>query len=137
MDFEDLLGNGGFGEFDQAGEMGEQNNYNSDQFMFGMNSQEMSDMKALKDSVIFLIDCHQSMHIQNPHNGADQQSNIEQILRAALSFVKTKIITNENDKVGIVLYGCGNSDNALEQGTKNQKYNEFQKHSCDADFGHP
>ena len=52
-----------------------------------------------------LIDCHQSMHESNPHNGAEQTSNIEQVLRAALSFIKTKIISNENDKIAIVLYG--------------------------------
>lgn len=28
------------------------------------------------------------------------------MLRAAHSFVKTKIISNENDKVGIILFGC-------------------------------
>lgn len=75
--------------------------------MFGMNSQEIEEWRTQKDSVIFLVDCHKSMHQLNPHNGADQQSNIEQILRAAHSFVKTKIISNENDKVGIILYGCG------------------------------
>jgi len=27
-------------------------------------------------------------------------------LRASLSFIKTKIITNENDHIAIILYGC-------------------------------
>lgn len=35
------------------------------------------------------------------------------MLRAALSFIKTKIITNENDKVGIVLFGCKDGTNSL------------------------
>ena len=30
-------------------------------------------------------------------------------MRATLSFIKTKIISNENDKVGIVLYGVSQS----------------------------
>lgn len=30
-----------------------------------------------------------------------------------MSFIKTKIITNENDKVGIVLYGCKEGTNSL------------------------
>jgi len=27
--------------------------------------------------------------------------------------MKTKIITNDNDKIGIVLYGCSKTDNSL------------------------
>ena len=81
--------------------------------MFGLNTQEIEEMRSQKDSVIFLIDCHKGMQQHNPHNGADQQSNISQVLRAALSFIKTKIITNENDKVGIVLYGCKEGTNSL------------------------
>ena len=34
-------------------------------------------------------------------------------MRAALSFIKTKIVTNENDKVGIVLFGCRDGTNSL------------------------
>lgn len=45
------------------------------------------------------------MHEKNPHNGKDHSSNIEMILKAALSFMKTKIITSDNDRIGIVLYG--------------------------------
>lgn len=56
------------------------------------------------------------MHQSNPHNGPDQQSNLEQVLRATLSFIKTKIITNENDKIGIVLFGCdkNQTENSLK-----------------------
>lgn len=56
---------------------------------------------------MFLIDCHKTMHEENPHNGGD--SNLTQILKACLSFMKTKIITSDDDKVGIVLYGCKHS----------------------------
>jgi len=38
-----------------------------------------------------------------------------------LSFVKTKIITNENDKVGVILYGC---DRQYTQANGNQAANE-------------
>ena len=38
---------------------------------------------------------------------------MECVLRAALSFMKTKIITNDNDKIGIVLYGCARTVNSL------------------------
>lgn len=121
MDFDDLLGDGGFGEAD--GGFGGEDAQANDLFMFGLNSQEIEDMKSQKDSVIFLIDCHKSMHQRNPHNGQDQDSNLQQVLKAALSFVKTKIITNENDKIGIVLYGCGSSEN---QKVKNQNSLNFK-----------
>ena len=121
MDFDDLLGDGGFGEAD--GGMGGEDAPNNDLFMFGLNTQEIEDMKTQKDSVIFLIDCHKSMHQRNPHNGQSQDSNLKQVLKAALSFVKTKIITNENDKIGIVLFGCGTSEN---QRVKNQNSLNFK-----------
>lgn len=35
------------------------------------------------------------------------------MLKAALSFMKNKIITNDNDKIGIVLYGCTKTQNSL------------------------
>ena len=53
------------------------------------------------------------MQLDNPHNGSDQQSNIEQIIRATLNFAKTKIITNENDKISIVLWGCHQNGGAV------------------------
>ena len=72
MDFADLLGDGGFGEYDPEGEQaGDQ-----ELQMFGLNTQEIEEMRSQKDSVIFLIDCHKAMQQENPHNGADEQSNI-------------------------------------------------------------
>ena len=41
MDFVDLLGDGGFGEFDENGEANEGAHENPDQFMFGMNADEI------------------------------------------------------------------------------------------------
>jgi len=38
---------------------------------------------------------------------------VQQILSACLSFMKTKIISNDNDKIGIVLYGCKLSNNSM------------------------
>lgn len=72
----------------------------------------------MKDSVIFLIDCHRSMYAQNMFNGrqaedCDSTSSIDCVLRAALSFMKTKIITSDNDKIGVVLFGCAKTDNSL------------------------
>ena len=79
----------------------------------------------MKDSVIFLIDCHKSMYAQNAFNGkpssefneiadgSSSTSNVDSVLRAALSFMKTKIITSDNDKIGIVLFGCAKTENSL------------------------
>ena len=88
----------------------------------GMEQGEVDEaFRDQKDSVIFLIDCHKSMHLDNVNNGGptttltgeENLSNVDQILQAALSFMKTKIITNDNDKIGIVLYGVGEANNSL------------------------
>jgi hypothetical protein len=60
MNFADLLGDGGFGELDENG--GDGQGSPNDLMMFGMNTQEIEEMRSHKDSVIFLIDCHKSMH---------------------------------------------------------------------------
>ena len=41
----------------------------------------------------------------NQHNGDTKECNAAQVLRAALSFIKTKIITAESDRLAIILYG--------------------------------
>lgn len=106
MDFEDA--------FEKGGEGGEEGGLISqDMFMFGIDEKEARDMQQKKDSVVFLIDCHKSMHEKNPHNGEGQPSNLEQVLKACLSFMKTKVITSDNDKIGVVLYGCRDANNAL------------------------
>jgi hypothetical protein len=69
MDFEDLIEEGGDGE---DGEVAQ----NQDMFMFGMDPKEVEEMKQNRDSVVFLIDCHRSMHERNPHNGDGHPSNV-------------------------------------------------------------
>ena len=105
MDFDEIMEDGG-GNSD--GEDARDN------FLFGLEPKELEELKQNRDSVIFLLDCHPSMHQKNPHNGEDQASNVDMVLKAALSFMKTKIITSENDKVGIVLYGCKAASNSLK-----------------------
>jgi len=73
-------------------------------------------MKQNRDSVIFLIDCHRSMHEKNPHNGEGSPSNVNQVLKVCVSFMKTKVITSDNDKIGIVLFGSKHSKNSLNFG---------------------
>jgi ATP-dependent DNA helicase 2 subunit 1 len=53
------------------------------------------------------------MHEVNPHNGEGHPSNLEMILKACLSFMKTKVITSDNDKIGIVLYGSSKENNTM------------------------
>ena len=55
------------------------------------------------------------MFQQNLFNSKDDQntSSVDCVLKAALSFMKNKIITNDNDKIGIVLYGCNKTNNSL------------------------
>jgi hypothetical protein len=78
-------------------------------FLFaGMNQEEIKQYREHKDSVIFLVDCHSSMFRPNPFNqGAENEnSSVNCVMKAALSFMKNKIIANESVKIGIVLYGC-------------------------------
>ena len=109
MDFEDLLEEGQDGEDGGFGG-------NADLFMFGLGDKEVQDMKQNKDSVIFLVDCHRSMHERNPHNGEGHPSNVNQVLKACISFMKTKVITSDNDKIGIVLFGSKQTKNSLNFG---------------------
>lgn len=55
------------------------------------------------------------MFADNPFNSKDNKntSSVDCVLKAALSFMKNKIITNDNDKIGIVLYGCNKTNNSL------------------------
>src|SRR5690606_38624478 len=59
--------------------------------------------KSLKDAVIFLIDCNKTM-IEN---------TLTSILAVAESFLKTKIITNENDLFGLIVYNTNKTNNIL------------------------
>jgi len=86
-------------------------------FLFsGMNQDETEHYREQKDSVIFLVDCHSSMFRVNPNNHSDDggdTSSVSFVLKAALSFMKNKIITNDNDKIGVILYGCDKTSNSL------------------------
>ena len=82
-------------------------------FLFGgMDAGEAREVWDQKDAVIFLIDCAKSMFTQNPHN-PDSTSSIDQVLKATLQFMKSKVIKSDSDKIAIVLYNCGQSQNAL------------------------
>ncbi len=69
-------------------------------------------MRQMRDSVVFLIDCHKPMHQRNKHNENDE-SNIKQVMQSVTSFLKTKVITSDQDKIGIVLFGCKTQRNSM------------------------
>ncbi len=70
MDFEDQF---------EEGQDGEEGGFSggNDMFMFGMDEKEVEEMKQNRDSVVFLVDCHKSMHEKNPHNGEGNPSNVQ------------------------------------------------------------
>ena len=57
MDFGDFLED----DFDENGG-------SEERATFGLNSQELAQIRDQKDAVIFLIDCHTSMRLCNSHN---------------------------------------------------------------------
>ena len=72
-----------------------------DEILFLDQDQISSQYISLKDCVIFLLDCSKSMHkIQNNL----KTTGITSVLTVAEDFLKTKIITNEKDLFGLVLF---------------------------------
>jgi hypothetical protein len=59
--------------------------------------------KSLKDAVIFLIDCNKTL----------VENTFSSILAVGESFLKTKIITNENDMFGLITYNTMKTNNIL------------------------
>ena len=104
MDFEENLEAGG----EEAAEGGDE----GAGFLFGFNEEEAQELKSLKDSVIFLIDCKKSMLLPNNAN-PKSLSNIYTVFEAAVSFMKTKIISSDNDRIGIILYSSKLTSNSL------------------------
>ena len=78
----------------------------------GMDQDEIDQYRDQKDAVIFLVDCTSTMFARNSHN-PDCLDSVTQVLKAALSFMKTKIITSDSDRIGMVLYNTGTTNNSL------------------------
>ena len=72
-----------------------------------------SEYKTLKDVVIFLIDCNENL----------LKNGLENLFATAEGFLKTKIITNDNDLFSIILYNVFTQINKFEDGK--EKYNEL------------
>ena len=70
---------------------------------FGLDQTEQKELRDLTDASIFLVDAHQSMQKDNHHN--DGESNYSQVLRATLSYIKSKIMAGKSDKIAVILFG--------------------------------
>lgn len=66
---------------------------------------------ATKECIIFLIDCHSSMHSLFEEN--TKTTPLSAILKVTENFLKTKIISNEKDLFGMVLYNTSITDNDM------------------------
>ena len=82
-------------------------------FFCNLNQEELDQYKEQKDAVIFLIDCSLSMFKHPNQHNDDATSSMSQVLKACLSFMKSKIITSDVDKIGIVLFNTRDHNNAL------------------------
>jgi len=69
--------------------------------------------KSLKDAVIFVVDCRRHL-FQKEANEA--KSQFEVVMNAVSSFMKAKIITNDNDKIALILYNVKKAKNGMNFG---------------------
>ncbi len=91
---------------------------NVDQFVddigiFGLDAKEAEELRSLKDAVLFIIDCRPSMVLAPNDHNKDKKSSVETALHAVESFMKSKIISNDNDRIGVLLYNTEKSQNQL------------------------
>lgn len=74
-------------------------------------TQEDLAFKSRKDAVIFLVDCRTDILKESKGKG---RSHLEVVLIECLqNFLKTKIITNENDRIGLIFYNTKKIKNKL------------------------
>ena len=78
--------------------------------------QDFSEQQFLptKECIIFLIDCHVSMHgIFQDSSISTKTTPLSTILKVTENFLKTKIISSQNDLFGMVLYNTANTNNDM------------------------
>ena len=67
-----------------------------------------------KECIIFLIDCHSSMHsIPQDSLISTKTTPLSTILKVTENFLKTKIISNQNDLFGMVLFNTAITNNEM------------------------
>ena len=100
-------------DFDEVTENQGGENAQQDDFFFQDTDTQTQQYTTLKDCVIFLIDCSSSMQGSIKNSAGIETNSISLILSIAESFLKTKIITNEKDLFGIVLYNTSTTNNEM------------------------
>ena len=91
---------GGFGELDDL--------------MFLDKDFPEEEFLPTKDIIIFLIDCSPSMHKETKDSSSQKITTpISTILKVTENFLKTKVISNQNDLFGIVLFNTSITDNEM------------------------
>ena len=67
-----------------------------------------------KECIIFLIDCHSSMHVIPQNSSISSKTTpLSTILKVIENFLKTKIISNQNDLFGMVLFNTSITNNEM------------------------
>lgn len=106
MDYDEIADN--FGDEGQGIDPNEELNL--------FENDTISEYKMLKDVVIFLIDSNEKLLL----NGLDK------ILETAEGFLKTKIITNENDLFGMIFYNINTPSLPIDMQENENKFNELK-----------
>lgn len=78
--------------------------------------QDSSEQQFLptKECIIFLIDCHSTMHgIFQDSSISTKTTPLSTILKVTENFLKTKIISNQNDLFGMVLFNTSITNNEM------------------------
>ena len=85
----------------------------SDELLFLDKDFQEQHFFPTKDCILFLIDCSPSMHnlIQDSSNKVS--TPISTLLKITENFLKTKIISNQNDLFGIVLFNTDKINNEM------------------------
>ena len=67
-----------------------------------------------KECIVFLLDCHPSMHMLFKDSSISTKTTpLSTILKVTENFLKTKIISNQNDLFGMVLFNTSISNNEM------------------------
>ena len=67
-----------------------------------------------KECIVFLLDCHPSMHMLFKDSSISTKTTpLSTILKVTENFLKTKIISNQNDLFGMVLFNTAISNNEM------------------------
>ena len=85
-----------------------------DDLMFLEKDFDEQDLFPTKDLIIFLIDCSPSMHKEILESTSQKITTpISTLLKVTENFLKTKIISNQNDLFGIVLFNTAKNFNEM------------------------